>query len=68
MREREELWSERAEGSNVRERDKEREMSCETGREKEREKKYYFNEKESKIIFFLFSSHEQCTSIYRCAL
>ena len=27
-------------------------MSCETGREKEREKKYYFNEKGSKIIFF----------------
>ena len=27
-------------------------MSCETGREKEREEKYYFNEKGSKIIFF----------------
>ena len=27
-------------------------MSCETGREKEREEKYYFNEKGSKIKFF----------------
>ena len=29
-------------------------MSCETGREKEREEKYYFNEKGSKINFFFF--------------
>ena len=78
-RARPDLWDERERSFGLREqrnvtweREREREMSCETGREKEREEKYYFNEKGSKIIFFffffLFSSHEQCTSIYRCAL
>ena len=30
-------------------------MGCEMGREKEREKKYYFNEKGSKINFFFLA-------------
>ena len=36
--------------------------------ERESDSMYYFNHRGIKIIFFLFSSHEQCPSIYRCAL
>ena len=37
--------------------------------EREREASvYYFNHQFIKIIIFFFSSHEQCTSIFRCAL
>ena len=36
-------------------------------RERESDGMYYFNHRGIKINFF-FSSHEQCTSINRCAL
>ena len=39
----------------------------ESDRERERHF-YYFNHRPNKINFFFFSSHEQCTSIDRCAL
>ena len=52
-------------------RKKEEEEKPEREKEKERKRKYFFNGRgERNLIkyYYFFSSHEQCTSIYRCAL
>ena len=46
----------------------ERERVTEREREREREREDYFNLGVIKIFFLFFAPHEQCTSIFRCAL
>ena len=62
-------WETRVERVSLREMSfRDEEMRWEWMRERESDGMYYFNHRGIKIIFFLFSSHEQCPSIYRCAL